>query len=85
MNKLPVLYSFRRCPYAIRARMAIYQANIQCEIREVVLKDKPKSMLQLSSKGTVPVLLTPDKEIIDQSIDVMRWALELNDPENWGA
>jgi len=83
MDKYPILYSFRRCPYAIRARMAIYQANIKCEYREVLLKDKPESMMSLSSKGTVPVLLTPDDAIIDQSLDVMRWALHQNDPENW--
>ena len=83
MDKYPILYSFRRCPYAMRARMAIYQANIRCEHREVVLKDKPESMMQLSSKGTVPVLLTPDNTIIDESLDVMFWALEQNDPEDW--
>lgn len=83
MDKYPILYSFRRCPYAMRARMAIYQANIKCELREVVLKDKPESMLLLSDKGTVPVLLTPDKEIIEQSIDVMRWALNICDPDDW--
>lgn len=83
MNTYPVLYSFRRCPYAMRARMAIYQANIKCELREVVLKDKPESLLLLSDKGTVPVLLTPDKEVIEQSSDVMSWALNKNDPDNW--
>lgn len=83
MQTYPVLYSFRRCPYAMRARMAIYQANIQCELREVVLKEKPEAMLLLSDKGTVPVLLTPDQEIIEQSCDVMHWALNQNDPDNW--
>jgi glutathione S-transferase len=83
MDKCPILYSFRRCPYAMRARMAIYQANIKCELREVVLKDKPESMLLLSDKGTVPVLLTSDKEVIEQSIDVMHWALNISDPDDW--
>ena len=83
MVKHPILYSFRRCPYAMRARMAIYQSNIRCEIREVVLNDKPESMLSLSSKGTVPVLCTVDKKVIDQSIDVMYWALNQYDPDHW--
>jgi glutathione S-transferase len=83
MEKLPVLYSFRRCPYAIRARMALYQAKIKCELREVILKDKPASMLLLSDKGTVPVLLTPEEQIIEQSCEVMFWALNKNDPDNW--
>ncbi len=83
METYPVLYSFRRCPYAMRARLAISQANIKCELREVVLKDKPESMLLLSDKGTVPVLLTSEKKVIEQSIDVMRWALNINDPDEW--
>ncbi len=83
MQTYPVLYSFRRCPYAMRARMAIYQANIKCELREVVLKDKPESMLSLSNKGTVPVLLTTDNKVIEQSCEVMHWALNNNDPDNW--
>jgi glutathione S-transferase len=83
MQTYPVLYSFRRCPYAMRARIALNKANIKCELREVVLKDKPESMLALSSKGTVPVLLTPDEKVIDQSCDVMHWALNKNDPDNW--
>lgn len=83
MERHPILYSFRRCPYAIRARMAIYRSNIKCEHREVILKDKPESMLSCSSKGTVPVLVTADKKIIDESLDVMLWALNQNDPEDW--
>ena len=67
---LPILYSFRRCPYAMRARMALAYANINLELREVVLRDKPPSMLQASSKGTVPVLLFDDK-VIDESFEVM--------------
>lgn len=83
MDKYPILYSFRRCPYAMRARMAIYQADIKCEYREVLLKDKPESMMSLSSKGTVPVLLTSEDSIIDQSLEVMLWALHQSDSENW--
>ena len=83
MDRHPILYSFRRCPYAMRARMAIYQANIKCELREVLLKEKPESMLSLSNKGTVPVLATPDNKIIDESLDVMLWALKQNDPAHW--
>lgn len=80
---MPVLYSFRRCPYAIRARLALCNAGIPVELREVLLKNKPTEMLALSPKGTVPVLHLPDGTVIDESIDVMRWALKQNDPENW--
>ena len=82
-NNLPILYSFRRCPYAMRARMAINISNQKCEIREVLLRDKPTSMLEYSSKGTVPVLVLQSGEVIDESLDVIDWALNLNDPENW--
>lgn len=81
--KLPILYSFRRCPYAIRARLAIKVSNIQVEIREVLLKDKPAEMLSISPKGTVPVLELPDGSIIEESRDIIIWALTKNDPENW--
>lgn len=79
----PVLYSFRRCPYAMRARMALTISGIEVETREVVLRDKPQAMLDVSPKGTVPVLVLEDRTVIDESIDVMRWALARNDPENW--
>jgi glutathione S-transferase len=79
----PILYSFRRCPYAMRARLAIVQAQQTVELREVVLRDKPPSMLEISPKGTVPVLQLPDETIIDESYDVMIWALTQNDPDNW--
>ncbi len=79
----PVLYSFRRCPYAMRARMALIASDIACEIREVKLRDKPPEMLAASPKGTVPVLVLPDGTVIDESIDIMRWALARNDPEDW--
>ena len=80
---IPVLYSFRRCPYAMRARMALIASEIAYEHREVVLRDKPAAMLAASPKGTVPVLVLPDGAVIDESIDIMRWALSQNDPEDW--
>ncbi len=83
MTALPVLYSFRRCPYAMRARMALWSAGIAVELREVVLADKPAAMLEASPKGTVPVLHLPDGQVIDESNDVMRWALSQADPEGW--
>lgn len=73
-----VLYSFKRCPYAMRARMALYLSKIKVEHREVSLKNKPKAMLELSPKGTVPVLLLNDGRVIDESIDIVNWCLEQN-------
>ena len=81
--RLPVLYSFRRCPYAIRARLALQQAQIAYELHEVVLRSKPAALLALSPKGTVPVLHLPDGRVLDQSLDIMRWALEQHDPTGW--
>ena len=83
INSLPTLYSFRRCPYAIRARMAIHYAGIQIEWREVDLKNKPAAMLAASPKGTVPILVDIDGTIIDESLAVMHWALTQNDPQEW--
>lgn len=80
---LPILYSFRRCPYAIRARLALQTAGIECEIREVVLRDKPSSLLEMSPKGTVPVLSLPDGGVIEESLEIAHWALSLNDPLRW--
>lgn len=77
------LYSFRRCPYAMRARMALAVSGLEVRVREVVLRDKPPEMLAASPKGTVPVLVTADGTVIDESLDVMRWALAQNDPEGW--
>ena len=79
---LPILYTFRRCPYAIRARMALAAAGVSCELREVVLKDKPDAMLALSPKGTVPVLQLSDR-IIDESLDIMIWALANSSSDLW--
>jgi len=93
---MPILYSFRRCPYAMRARLALVHCGAQCFLREVSLKDKPAHMLQVSRKGTVPVLILQSVEngesaalfdstskqkshrVIDQSIDIMRWAMNEN-------
>jgi glutathione S-transferase len=82
-SRHPILYSFRRCPYAMRARMAILSSGITVELREVVLRDKPPELLEASSKGTVPVLVLPNGRVIDQSLGIMEWALAHNDPEGW--
>ena len=78
----PVLYSFRRCPYAMRARLTIASAELVCELREIILSDKPAHMLTLSPKGTVPVLWLTDGQVLEESLDIMNWALQQNDPEN---
>ena len=78
-----ILYSFRRCPYAMRARMALRISALAYEHREVVLRDKPAEMLRASPKGTVPVLVTGAGVVVDESRDIMRWALVQNDPEAW--
>ncbi len=83
MAALPILYSFRRCPYAMRARLALLVAGIDCELREVKLSAKPAALLAASAKGTVPVLVLPDSAVIDESLDIMRWALRQHDPERW--
>ena len=79
----PILYSFRRCPYAMRARLALAVSGTRCELREVNLRAKPPTMLAASPKGTVPVLVSPDSGVIDESLDIMRWALTNRDPEGW--
>ncbi|MEO1169863.1 MAG: glutathione S-transferase [Pseudomonadota bacterium] len=83
MTDRPILYSFRRCPYAMRARMALRIAGQGCVLREVLLRDKPDAMIAASPKATVPVLVLPDETVIDESLDVMRWALAIDDPEGW--
>ena len=75
---IPILYSYRRCPYAMRSRMAMFDAGIDFEVREISLRNKPSSMLNLSPKGTVPVLLLPDGRVLEQSLDIMLWAYEMN-------
>ncbi|MBL1421517.1 MAG: glutathione S-transferase [Alphaproteobacteria bacterium] len=82
MSDLPILYSFRRCPYAMRARIGLLEANIKVELREIVLRDKPAHMCQISPKATVPVLLLPNGTLIDESLDILLWALNQNDPNN---
>lgn len=79
----PVLYSFRRCPYAMRARLAVQYSGEKVELREVDLKDKPEEMLSLAKNSTVPILLLPDGSIIEESWDIMIWALRKNDPDLW--
>jgi glutathione S-transferase len=83
MTERPLLYSFRRCPYAMRARMAILASGIEVELREIVLRDKPEAMLAVSPKGTVPVLVLPTGAVLDESLDIMRWALGQADPLGW--
>ena len=80
---MPILYSFRRCPFAIRARMALVYSGIQVELREVKLSAMPDSMLQLSPKATVPVLALSDGQVLDESQDIMLWSLSQSDPERW--
>ena len=81
--KLPVLYTFRRCPYAMRARISMYYSKISYEHREILLKERPKKLYQLSPKGTVPVLNLPDGKVIDESLDIMKWSVSVNDPDSW--
>lgn len=81
MSELPILYSFRRCPYAMRARLALQYSKIKCILREISLKNKPASLLEISPKATVPVLQLPDGVVIEESLDIMHYALEQNDPE----
>lgn len=79
----PVLYSFNRCPYAIRARMVLRYADITVRIREIALKNKPEAMFEASPKGTVPILQLNDGQVIDESLDIMLWALSHSDPDDW--
>ncbi len=81
--ELPIIYSYRRCPYAMRARMALKYAGIGVEIREISLRDKPKHLISVSSKATVPVLVLPDGRVIDESLDIMDWALNQQDQDGW--
>jgi glutathione S-transferase len=82
-GEVPILYSFRRCPYAMRARMAIAASGQTCALREVVLRNTPPEMIAISPKGTVPVVVLPDERVIEESLEIMRWALGGNDPECW--
>lgn len=82
-NALPLLYSYRRCPYAMRARLAMLQANRRFQTFEIVMRDKPAELLALSPKGTVPVLHLPDGGVLEESLDIMRWAFAQADAEGW--
>jgi len=82
-ENLPLLYSFRRCPYAMRARLALSVSGQSCELREIDLKNRPEKLYQASSKGTVPVLVIEDGDVIEESLEIMRWSLNRRDPENW--
>ncbi|MBT3652498.1 MAG: glutathione S-transferase [Euryarchaeota archaeon] len=75
----PILYSFRRCPYAMRARMSLLESGVEVELREVILRDRPEHMMEISPKGTVPVLLLSDGTVIEESLDIMLWSLD----ESW--
>lgn len=79
---LPILYSLRNCPYAMRARMAIFKSQQAVILRDLVLSNKPKTFLEASPKATVPVVVLPNNEVIDESLDVMLWALHTHDPDN---
>ena len=81
MTGKPILYSFRRCPYAMRARLSIASSGQQVELREVVLRDKPAEMLAASPKATVPVLVRADGSVLEESREIMDWAFSENDPE----
>ena len=83
MAALALLYSYRRCPYAMRARMALSYAGIAYQVQDISLKDKPAGLLAVSPKGTVPVLVLPDGQVLEQSLDIMHWALQQHDPSQW--
>ncbi len=83
MTAAPKLFSFRRCPYAMRARMALLMSGQAFDLHEVSLRAKPPEMLVASPKGTVPVLVLPNGTVIDESLDIMHWALSRHDPEQW--
>ena len=86
MRALPLLYTYRRCPYAMRARMALLQAGVAYTPFEIVLRDKPAQMLAVSPKGTVPVLVLPDGSVLEQSLDIVRWAFaQTGDAHGWWA
>ena len=79
----PLLYTYRRCPYAMRARMALLEADVAFDAYEIVLRDKPADMLAASPKGTVPVMVLPSGEVIEESLDIMRWAFEQHNDAHW--
>ena len=82
-DALPILYSFRRCPYAMRARMALAVSGQTCALREVVLRNKPAEMIDASPKATVPILVLQNGNVLDESYIIMKWALDRHDPDHW--
>ena len=80
MSQPPIFWTFRRCPYAIRARLALRSANVRVELREILLREKPQAFLEASASATVPALRLDDR-VLDESLDIMVWALEKNDPQ----
>ena len=82
-NDMPVLYSFRRCPFAMRARLVIYYSKTECVIREVLLSNKPKELVEISPKSTVPVMCLANGLVIEESLEIMEWCFEVNDPYNF--
>lgn len=83
MADLPILYSFRRCPYAMRARLALVVSGTRSCLREVALSKKPPELIAASPKATVPVLVLPDGTVLEESLEIMRWALRQKDPDGW--
>ena len=84
MKNMPIFWSFRRCPYAMRARLAVKSAGLEVELREILLRDKPEAFLAVSQTATVPVLVGEDGQVIEESRDIMFWALQKSgDPEHW--
>ncbi len=87
MMNTPVLYSFRRCPYCMRAHMALKYAGIKVELREVDLTAMPEDLLEISAASadevTVPVLLLENNSVMHESWDIVKWALQINDPDNY--
>jgi len=83
VSSKPLLYSYRRCPYAMRARMALWCSGVHVDLVDISLRDKPAAMLAVSPKGTVPVLHCAGGLVIDESLAIMRWALAQRDPQAW--
>lgn len=83
IQPIPTLYTFRRCPYCMRAHMALRYSGIRVELREVLLRDMPAEALDLSAKGTVPILQVSATEVLDESWDIVKWSLRQHDPDNW--
>jgi len=82
-DSYPILYAFRRCPYVMRTRIVLSYSNISYILRGIELKNKPSSMLEITEKATVPVMQFPDGNVLDNSLDIIYYALEKNDPEHW--